>query len=227
MCFVSAACHLVGCFFLTKNGKEVLTWNSVELVTKEKTGDYKNFFKKVYEESRAKKISPHKYLDELAESVRFRNLRKAAYIKWIEKFEKKFHLHFDGELKLERLSRRDGTQVLRGTGGHNHLVIDKNIRIRRYLTEPVDDKPFDALISVRYKNGQWIDKKAKSSMFPKNWNEKRVKEEIALIYDKMIKEGFELKFPNNKYTGKGSTGFEITIEIDNYGNLTNAYPNIK
>ncbi|WGH74761.1 HNH endonuclease [Tenacibaculum tangerinum] len=61
--------------FLTKNGKEVLTWNSVELVTKEKTGDYKNFFKKVYEESRAKKISPHKYLDELAE---INNLKRIA-----------------------------------------------------------------------------------------------------------------------------------------------------
>lgn len=54
--------------------------------------------------------------------------------------------------------------------------------------------PFDALILVRYKQGQWIEKQVKSSMFPKKWDIKRVKEEIAMDYDAMIKEGFELKW---------------------------------
>ncbi|HEU0126652.1 MAG TPA: hypothetical protein VFQ56_10115, partial [Flavobacterium sp.] len=69
--------------------------------------------------------------------------RIAAHKKYNDKFEDKFHDHFDGELKLERASRRDGTQVLAGTGGHNHSVIGENVIIRRYLTQPVDDMPFD------------------------------------------------------------------------------------
>lgn len=85
--------------------------------------------------------------------------------------------------------------------------------------------PFDALIEVRYKNGQWIKKTAKSSMFPKNWDIERVKQEIALVYDKMIQEGFKLKWENNKYTAPDSNeNFEIQIENDKFGNLTNAYP---
>lgn len=51
--------------------------------------------------------------------------------------------------------------------------------------------PFDAWISVRYciqgRLGQSVDKEAKSTMFPLNWGITRVKQEIALVYDKMIK----------------------------------------
>ena len=50
-------------------------------------------------------------------------------------------------------------------------------------------------------------------MFPENWNIERVKEEISLVYDEMIKTGFELKWENNKYFGTSSTGFEIQIEV--------------
>jgi hypothetical protein len=62
-------------------------------------------------------------------------------------------------------------------------------------------------------------------MFPKNWDITRVKQEIALVYEQMVKEGVELKFTNNKYKKRCSTGtFEIRIEVDNLGNITNAYP---
>ncbi|HEX8377693.1 MAG TPA: hypothetical protein VF602_07730 [Pedobacter sp.] len=148
--------------------------------------------------------------------------RRNALTKWSSKFEKKFHLHFDGELKLKS---EKGILELKGTGGHNHSVIGDNIRVRRELTEPVDDLPFDALIDVRYKQMQWIEKTAKSSMFPKNWNIQRVKEEIALVYEKTVGAGKQLKWANNKFNFPDSSGrFEILIEVDNLGNITNAYP---
>lgn len=88
--------------------------------------------------------------------------------------------------------------------------------------------PFDALISVRYKQGQWIEKQAKSSMFPKNWDIKRVKEEIAMVYDAMIKSGRynELKVRKSpQFVGYDSSSrFKILIEFDINGNITNAYP---
>lgn len=153
--------------------------------------------------------------------------RQNALAKWESKFEKYFHLHFDGELTFARFSNRDSTLVLWGHGGHNTTMIGENIKVRRYLTNPVDDKPFDAIISIRYKNGQWIEKQAKSSFFPKNWSIERVKEEIAYVYEKMIQSGFDLKWENNKFWHKNSTGtFEILIEVDKLGNLKSAYPKI-
>jgi hypothetical protein len=168
----------------------------------------------------------------IKEIVEAKDVNKAiarfkAFAKWASKFEERFHLHFDGEFKLKRI---EGIQELEGTGGHNHLQIDKNIKIRRFLSSNLYDKPFDALISVRYKNGQWIEKQAKSSMFPKNWNIDRVKQEIALVYDEMINSGkFEQikNYRNPQFKALDSTGkFEIIIEFDNLGNITNAYPKI-
>ncbi len=166
-------------------------------------------------------------MDNLADVAKNTKLRKAALIKWISKFEEKFHLHFDGEFKIKS---KKGVSRLQGTGGHNYLVVNKNIKIRKYLTEPIDDLPFDALISVRYKNGQWIDKVAKSSMFPENWDLIRVKEEIALVYDEMMKnrKKFHPKSKNRDYISLNSEKtFKIKIEFDEFSNFTNAYPWIK
>lgn len=157
--------------------------------------------------------------------------RTAAFKKYGKKFIKKFHTHFDGELRPERTSNRDPTPIFRGTGGHNHSVIGEKIIVRRYLTEPVDDIPFEALISVLDDNGNWIEKIAKSTMFPKNWDIALVKDEIALVYDKMIKSGKFEKLKNMKtpsYIDKNSSGsFLIKIEFDEFGDLTNAYPWVK
>ena len=66
-------------------------------------------------------------------------------------------------------------------------------------------------------------------MFPKNWNEQRVKEEIALVYDKMIKAGKEYH-PKNKNRDfiewNSDQTFRILIEFDELGRLTNGYPKI-
>ena len=172
-------------------------------------------------------IGLEKYLDEVAEATK---IRKTAFAKWASKFEKKFHHHFDGEFTIGRFSKRDATQILKGHGGHNHSVIGDNIRIRRYLSQPINNHPFEVLIDIRYKNGQWIEKQAKSSMFPENWNIERVKEEIALVYDKMIDSGVFEQIKNHRtpsFKSLDSNGiFEIKIEFDEFGNITNAYPNI-
>ena len=156
-----------------------------------------------------------KWLDDALE-------RRKIFLKWAEKFEKKFHLHFDGEFKVKS---KKGVEKLEGTGGHNHSVIGENIRVRRELTPPTDDMPFDALIEIRYKQGQWIEKQAKSSMFPKNWDIQRVKDEIALVYEDLVKTGYDFRYPNYPHRFQDSTGkFIIQIEVDNLGNITNAYP---
>lgn len=64
-------------------------------------------------------------------------------------------------------------------------------------------------------------------MFPINWNLDRVKEEIALVYEKTVGKGKELKLPVNKFIDFDSTNtFEILIEVDKSGNILNAYPYI-
>lgn len=68
-------------------------------------------------------------------------------------------------------------------------------------------------------------------MFPKNWNLERIKEEVCLLYEYTIEKGtgqLPLK-PNqkfNKYQGQSTEGFDILIEVDNAGNIMNAYPKI-
>lgn len=95
------------------------------------------------------------------------------------------------------------------------------------LSQPIEDMPFDALIEVPYRNGMWIEKTAKSSMFPKNWDIQRVKEEVALVYEEMTNSEkiFHPQSLNRKFDALNSTGtFRIQIEFDELGNLTNAYP---
>ncbi|WP_430613026.1 hypothetical protein [Flavobacterium sp. JP2137] len=95
------------------------------------------------------------------------------------------------------------------------------------MFKQTDDMPFVALISIRYsirqRKGKWIDKRRKSSMFPMNWVINRVKQEIALVYDELVKVyGISKK---NEFTLLESTGkFEILIKVDKAGTVLNAYP---
>lgn len=89
-----------------------------------------------------------------------------------------------------------------------------------------DDIPFKANVELKY-NNSFIPKQNTSSFFPKNWDIKRVKEEIALMYDEMLKSGKSFPYDNNKFFHLDSTRrFEIQIEFDKLGNLTSAYPKI-
>lgn len=68
-------------------------------------------------------------------------------------------------------------------------------------------------------------------MFPKNWDIKRIQEEVAYVYDlaqnerSLIKlEPTAIKF--GKIEGETSSGFKILIEIDKHGSIMNACPKI-
>ena len=158
--------------------------------------------------------------DELVEALEENVKLRTIFVKWANKFEF-LHPHFDGEIVF--VKTKDGI-ILKAVGGHNHELIGTKIIIREYLTNLIDDRPFEALISILNEEGKWIEKLRKSSMFPKNWDIAKVKQEIALVYDQMIESGFELKWSINKYTGKSTNGFDILIEVDKAGNIKNAYP---
>lgn len=52
-----------------------------------------------------------------------------------------------------------------------------------------------------------------------------MKEEVAYVYEQMILSGKSFPYDNNKFKGLSSDGaFEIRIEFDKTGNITNAYP---
>lgn len=55
----------------------------------------------------------------------------------------------------------------------------------------------------------------------------RIKEEVALIYDDLVKSGKDFTKPPFKYNSMNSDNtFQVLIEFDKLGNLTNAYPSI-
>lgn len=89
-----------------------------------------------------------------------------------------------------------------------------------------NDVPFKANVEMKY-NASVVKKKNTSSFFPKNWDIKRVKEEIASVYDQMLKSGkvYNPIATNRKFDFPCSNGsFRIQIEFDELGNLTSAYP---
>jgi hypothetical protein len=169
-------------------------------------------------------------LDEVAEVTK---IRKTAFAKWASKFEKKFHHHFDGEIVVGKWSKRDATPTLWSQGAHNHTVNGTKINIKEIRKPAVsriedipNDVPFKANVEVIYSNRN-IPKQNTSSFFPKNWNIQRVKEEIALVYEEMIKSGKLFKYENNTFVSMDSTNsFLIQIEFDNLGNLTSSYPKV-
>jgi len=177
---------------------------------------------------KADEIGLEKYLDEVAEATK---IRKTAFVKWASKFEKKFHHHFDGEIVVGKWSKRDATPTLWSQGAHNHTVNGTKINIKE-IRKPVvsriedipNDVPFKANVEVIYSNRN-VSKQNTSSFFPKNWDINRIKEEISVVYNYLILEGKDFSKPPFKYTRQNTERtFEILIEFDEVGNLTNAYP---
>jgi len=122
-------------------------------------------------------------------------------------------------------------------GGHRGSgILNGSIDVEKILdpegiysmTQLADDVPFKAKISIKYKDGYLV-KNAESSMFPKNWDVKRIQEEIAYVYENTVAKGLnkKIKAPTDlfdKYEGSTSVGFKIRIEVDNTGKIMNAYP---
>ncbi len=96
--------------------------------------------------------------------------------------------------------------------------------------------PFDALISVRYRVqgrlGQWVDKEAKSTMFPINWDLERIQQEVAFVYENTVakSKGLDIKTLERNiqnYKGKCTSDFDILIQVDRNKNILDSYPLIK
>jgi len=141
----------------------------------------------------------------------------------------KFHHHFDGEILV---IQKRGEDILELFGAHNHDVIGTKIQLGIIRKPPgvnsfhdlPSDIPFKANVEMKYGLGV-VKKTNTSSFFPRNWDIKRVKEEIAIVYEGMLKSGKEFKFTNNKFKSMDSSNsFLIQIEFDELGNLTSAYP---
>ncbi|MBB4806725.1 hypothetical protein HNP38_002021 [Chryseobacterium defluvii] len=184
---------------------------------------------------------PFKLIAKLEELYRAR-----IFSKYADKFDNGLFHHMDGEFNTSLLEEimpsgyiyRD--EFLVSQGGHRGSAIPGgNIRLERII-EPdgifsifrlPDDIPFKAKISVRYRDGYLL-KKAESSMFPKNWDIKRIREEIAYVYDNTVAKnvGQLPSKPNdlfNKYEHFSNDGsFKILIEVDDTGQIMNSYPNL-
>lgn len=176
-------------------------------------------------EEKAKKEG--KTANEYLEVIRRENM----YLKYMDKFKIKFHHHFDGEILLKQ---KGGEDILELFGAHNHDVVGTKIQLGPIRKPPgvnsfhdlPDDIPFKANVEMKYGNGV-VKKKNTSTFFPKNWDIRRVKQEIAIVYDEMIKSGRNFPYVNNKFFFLNSNkSFEIQIEFDQFGNLTSAYPKI-
>ena len=176
------------------------------------------------------------FIDNLDDIVDQWKLRKAALARWSDKFDI-FHYHYDGEIVVGKFSRRDRTPTLWMKGAHNYLVNGTKIRIGTIRKPPTNsintlpnNVPFEANVDLIFSN-RFIPKKGTSSFFPVNWTEKRVKGEIALVYQKLLDSGkFEelAKLTSPKFRSLDSNSeFEILIEFNKLGKLTNAYPIVK
>jgi len=60
------------------------------------------------------------------EEKKNRPKRKQVYRKYASKFDKKFHLHFDGEIVIRE---RKGEQYFALEGAHNHDVLGSKIQL--------------------------------------------------------------------------------------------------
>jgi len=66
----------------------------------------------------------------------------------------------------------------------------------------------------------WLKKRSRSTFFPQNWSEQRIKEEIAFAYGNKQPVGNK----QFEFVGKTTDGIDVTIFIDKSGNITSAFP---
>ena len=189
---------------------------------KEAKAALENYFKE------AKQGGIQKYLDEIFESV---NARKLALKKWIDKFDSGFYNHIKGEFSTNRIRRNTvipyEDEYLVSQGGHTSEALGSTLRKKGKTipNPPLNDQPYQAKIEIKYKDG-WLEKDNISSMFPENWKQARIDEEIAYVYENTVAKGIGLKRNYNgimDFEGLSSNGFEIRIQIKN-DKIINAYP---
>ncbi|MEG1591666.1 hypothetical protein [Chryseobacterium sp.] len=221
--------------FVQKDDKTTIIRDNVDIlddINSEELGDYIN---ELQQDAKKQGKSWDDYLDDLANKSR---PRKNALVKWLSKFDVNFINHLSGDVALEDLMiffKKDYYIVPKGQGGH---WLNKFLKVDAILEPPgignienlPKDIPFKAKVTIRSLKGKMFPKSAESSMFPRNWSEIRIKEEVALAYEKSFVKGIGLN-PNSvnkkfkQYKFKDSLGnFDILIEVDDIGNIMNAYP---
>lgn len=172
-------------------------------------------------------------------------LRLAAFNKWAKKFDTNFVNHLSGDVELITITFKDIWKAsekwlyrgIQGQGGHwlNNFVIVRKIVPPPNVTKVADialDTPFKAIIDIKSLKGKLFPKKEKSSMFPRNWDLTRIKEEVAFVYENTVAQGDGfIKTSINtdskiihQYLGKSTNGFGLLIELDDAKNIINAYP---
>ncbi len=175
-------------------------------------------------------------------------VRKAALSRWANKFHYSFFNHLEGEIAKLSIKQPFGEflyLIRKGNGGH---LLNRNLKVveiisssptgnrYRFLAELPDDIPFKAKIEIKYKNSEWLPKDTNSSIFPKNWDKKRIQEEVAYVFDlsrndpSLIKTKAKFNSKGDlilgKIEGECTSGFKIILEVDDAQNIFNAYPNI-
>jgi hypothetical protein len=125
----------------------------------------------------------------------------------------------------------------KGQGGHwlnQFLKIDVLVPPPNYasVADIPLDVPFRAKVIIKSLKGKLFPKDAVSTMFPKNWSIERIREEVAWVYKNTVVKNVGLNPESinkifKQYKFKDSSGqFDIIIEIDDLGNIMNAYPKI-
>lgn len=160
-------------------------------------------------------------------------LRVNALRRWGDKIDSTFYNHLNGEFNTLLIeNRRTGykMEVLVSEGGHSSAAIGKTIRLKGETipNPPRVNQPYRTRIYVKYRDG-WLEKEAMSSMFPSNWDLEWIKQEIAFVYENTVAKGVgqipkKTKGILSKFIGESTNGFDIVLEIDDYGKILNAYP---
>lgn len=209
---------------LVHNGEEIFRGNKKQL-------------KETLEGYLKKGKDLNKYLDELVEIIK---KRKAALIKYSDKFDENFINHLSGDIAIEKITIffRDLYYIgTKGQGGHwmnKFLKIDSLVPPPNYssVADIPFETPFRARVSIKSLKGKLFPKDAVSTIFPKNWSKERIAEEVAYVYENTVAKGKglnpdSLKKLLRQYKFKDSNGkFDIIIEVDDLGKIMNSYPKI-
>jgi hypothetical protein len=164
--------------------------------------------------------------------------------KWAHKFDVNFVNHLQGDVELltfklfnKKWLKYEEWIYVGGNGQGGHWL-NSFLKVKKITHPPgtksiaslADDVPFKAQIDVVSLEGKVYPKIKDSSMFPKNWDLNRISNEVARVYENTVAKGlpaFDSTGKFTKYRFFTSDGkFKILIEVDDLGNIMNAYPHI-
>ncbi|MBL6449092.1 EndoU domain-containing protein [Fulvivirga sp. 29W222] len=180
-----------------------------------------------------------KKLDDLGDDVPDGWKRDPDYLKKLDDVVKNGPLNkhiFEGDVKpvidpntgLQKLAP-DGTKMWSVSGAHSKDALDPNkLRIKGEIT-PVGNRYYKAKVEAKVEaftgesyspNDGWKVKSKESTFFPDSWSKEKVQAEMAYAFNNKTSLG------GNKYQGTMSDGTNLTIYLDEAGNVSSAFPEI-